>query len=215
MTFVWEGTDTMAHFDRHDICAAWNLYLQHTHAGQGSRKYARLSALRSHFRPSRSEEHIEGLSENALEIYRDLARPAEPAHKVANSRSGDGESLFLMWAGCGSKTLHVYVWADSFESAFEALVEWLDDNAPGCLVSYDDARSALHQYMLENNINEIDERDGYAALCEAVEQDNDWTVIGHTTLKHGGHIRSYEWGGDEIDRGCMEWERVLLWGVES
>lgn len=64
------------YFDRHDICAAWNLYLQHTHEGQGSEKYARLCRLQSYFTPSASEEFVDGLSENAQIIYEDLMASA-------------------------------------------------------------------------------------------------------------------------------------------
>lgn len=57
------------YFDRFDICAAWNLYLQHTHDGQFSDKYRRLSKLLTYFRPSPSEEDPEGLNDNARAIY--------------------------------------------------------------------------------------------------------------------------------------------------
>lgn len=36
---------------------------------------------------------------------------------------------YLMWAGAyGTKA---YIYANSFDDAFEHFVEWLDDNAPG------------------------------------------------------------------------------------
>lgn len=60
------------HFDRWDIAAAWHLYLQHTHGGQWSPKYARLCKLRRWYRPSPSEEFVDGLSENARAIYDQL-----------------------------------------------------------------------------------------------------------------------------------------------
>ena len=60
------------YFDRYDILAAWNLYLQHTHEGQGSEKYRRLCKLQEHFFPSGSEEFVWGLSDNAQEIYNNL-----------------------------------------------------------------------------------------------------------------------------------------------
>lgn len=62
----------MAHFDRFDICAAWNLFLQETHGGMHSREYARWCKLRRYFTPAPSEEFVDGLSENAREIYEAL-----------------------------------------------------------------------------------------------------------------------------------------------
>jgi hypothetical protein len=60
------------HFDRFDICAAWNLYLQHTYYDQWCPKYARLCKLQRVFKPARSEEFVDGLSENARAIYDNL-----------------------------------------------------------------------------------------------------------------------------------------------
>jgi hypothetical protein len=60
----------MPTFDRHDICAAWNLYATVWHDGQGSDAYrihARLARIG--FKPGRSEERLCGLSPNAREIY--------------------------------------------------------------------------------------------------------------------------------------------------
>lgn len=184
---------TTAYFDRHDICAAWNLYLQHHHTGQGSRAYSRLCKLQTSFKPSRSAEHISGLSENALEIYAHLGTLTRIEHPIANSPS-DGSALFLMWAG----SVQVYVWADSFDDAFEVLVEYLDENAPGCLVSHADAAEAMEEYCQEHGIClDGEDEDAWCTAHEAVEQENGWTVIGHTGLTHGSHIVSHEWGGSE------------------
>jgi hypothetical protein len=57
------------YFDRFDICAAWNLYLQHHWAGQGCPLYARWCHLRTYFKPALGEECVEGLNENARAIY--------------------------------------------------------------------------------------------------------------------------------------------------
>lgn len=197
---------TTAYFDRFDICAAYNLYLQHHHTGQASRAYARLSKLRKHYTPSRSKEHISGLSENALEIYVGACARAGTLnrieHPIANTPM-DGSELFLMWAGTATNSgllgVQVYVWADSFDDAFEELVEYLDDHAPGCLVSHADAEEALEDYCQEHGIClDGEDEDAWCAAHEAVELANDWTSIGHTSLKHGNHIASHEWGGDEV-----------------
>jgi hypothetical protein len=60
------------YFDRNDICAAWNLYLQRTQTGQDSEKYKRLCKLQKHFKPSWKEQYEEGLTENAQIILNNL-----------------------------------------------------------------------------------------------------------------------------------------------
>lgn len=62
------------YFDRFDICEAWFLYLNETHEGQGSEKYARLSKLLQHFKPRLDLEYR--LSENGREIYDTLMTEA-------------------------------------------------------------------------------------------------------------------------------------------
>lgn len=196
---------TTAHFDRFDICAAWNLYLQHHWKGPSDPLYRRHENLRKSFTPSRAEETLDGLSENALEIYTALCAKAgtltRVEHPIANMPF-DGSTLFCMWAGDGDSSVQVYVWADHFEDAFEVLVEWLDDNAPGCLVSHEEAKQALEDHCQEHHgMSPEDAIELYGEISdvyEAVERANDWTVIGHTSLNNGGHIRSDEWGGDEI-----------------
>lgn len=208
----------MAYFDRHDVCAAWNLYLQYTWDGQNDPKYARHCKLRSYFTPSRSEEEIVGLSENALEIYRDLVKPTAPEHPIANSHTSySNHTLFRMWAGACAPTF-VYVWADHFEDAFEEFVEWLDDNAPGHLTTNEEFMELLNEAAQDMHGKTWDELtaecdnvwDEFSDVIERAEAD--LTSIGHTTLKHGTHIASYEWGGDEVT-DSEEYETVLLAGV--
>jgi len=217
-----ESSKTMAHFDRFDICAAWNLYLQHHWAGQTDPMYARHCKLRAKstqlvggmgFKPSRSEEFVSGLSENALEIYTALCARAgtleRVEHPIANTQ-GCNDSLYLMWAGDHHPT-YVYVWADSFESAFEEFVEWLDDNAPGLLVSHEDAKRAFEEYCAENDVSEDDLEDDDGEIYTAMEEANEWTSIGHTSLKTGGHIASHEWGGSEV----TDSDEVLMASTEA
>ncbi len=119
-----------------------------------------------------------------------------------------------MWAGSATNSgllgRTVYVWADHFDQAFEYLVEWLDDNAPGCLVSHARARQAAVEYAMESDrdVSSFEAED-----YEQVEAANEWTVIGHTSLKTGGHIASHEWGGDDVENGSDEYETVLLAGT--
>lgn len=204
----------MAHFDRFDICEAW--YLFHSnHSDYYTGPQARLRAM--DFSP-RLNLSVETLSENALEIYAQLCANAgtlqRAEHEIVNTRSDSSrQNLFRMWAGESQDTI-VYVWAQSFDRAFEGLVEWLDDNAPGCLVSHADAQAALEEWQEENDT--YPDADGNFeddSVFEQVEQANDWTVIGHTTLKTGSHIPSHEWGGDEVKTGSDEYETVLLAGT--
>lgn len=115
---------------------------------------------------------------------------------------------FRMWAGACAPT-EIYVWADGVESAFAALVEYLDDNAPGCLVSHEKFRELCDETARERGFEDFDsaiqhfgglpeawENKAFRALVEHAERD--LTTIGHTSLTTGSHIPSHEWGGDEI-----------------
>jgi len=117
-------------------------------------------------------------------------------------------TLYRMWLGAYG-TERVYVWADSFESAFETLVEWADDNAPGVLTTIDesDLRAAAEDLGVawREDWPDWDDRD-FGRVVESAEAD--LTLIGHTMLKHGTHIPSWEWGGDEVEQGSDEYERV-------
>ncbi len=98
------------------------------------------------------------------------------------------DGLYLMWAGAYGD-VRCYVWADSFDTAFECLVEYLDDHAPGCLSTID------YEGYLGPDPEALSEEAREAAIEEA---EMDMTVVGHTTLQHGNAIPSWEWGGDEI-----------------
>ena len=114
-------------------------------------------------------------------------------------------NLYCMWAGAYGDT-RLFVWADSFDDAFEHLVEWLDDNAPGLFskIDWDDAArehgfesmaAALEQHGNDYDCAEIE------AIRETAEMD--MTTIGHTTLDNGDCIPSWEWGGDEITSDAL------------
>jgi hypothetical protein len=70
--------------------------------------------------------------------------------------------LFYWSLGAYGST-HVYTWADSYESAEEEMLEWVDDNAPGLL------------HWVETEEDEVD-----------------MIMVGHTTLEHGNAIPSWE-----------------------
>lgn len=107
-----------------------------------------------------------------------------PADNDRNYRT----TLYRMWASDGAYTAKtILVWADGFETAFEHLVEWLDDNAPGYL--------SKSQELLADMTPE--ER----AEAEESGEIPDYTGIGHTTLENGDCIASWCWGGDEV---CYE-----------
>ena len=61
------------YFDRFDICAAYNMYsILWGHDAYTNGIQARLARIE--YRPSHSEEYLEGLSENAREIFDRLER---------------------------------------------------------------------------------------------------------------------------------------------
>lgn len=130
----------------------------------------------------------------------------------------DRKKLFLMWAG-GADPTRGYVWADHLEDAFEEWVEYLDEHAPGVLVSHDEfvefqlddaARAhgfdswadAESKWLAKNGKHagwHSDMMNDYSKIVEEAEAG--LTIIGHTQLQHGSYISSEEWGGDEIDSG--------------
>lgn len=124
-----------------------------------------------------------------------------PTLKIANAcEHSFQQNLYRMFVNPSiTSPIYVYVWASSFEDAFEELVEWADDHAPGSLVN-------LTEKDLKESANELgiqwdpewpdwDDRD-FAKVVEQAEAD--LTMIGHTTLKHGQYIASDEWGGDDV-----------------
>jgi hypothetical protein len=93
-------------------------------------------------------------------------------------------NLYLMWAG-GMSSRRLFVWAESFETAFEELVEYLDEHAPGFLSKSEEILA--------------DMTDEERAAIEAGEAEiPDHTMIGHTTLENGDCIPSWEWGGCDV-----------------
>jgi hypothetical protein len=185
----------MATFDRFDICEAWYLYLCAHHGGMGSPEYARLSKLTrpGHFKPRSGLNSCADLTANGLEIYLKLIGNELP---LVCESDDTGGTLFEMWAGAYADT-KVLVRAEHFETAFELLVEWLDDNAPGCLTQLEtsDYMAAAEELGLTWTGDWEDENT--SKIVEHAEAD--LSVIGHTTLKNGTHIASHEWGGCEVE----------------
>lgn len=138
--------------------------------------------------------------------------PTAPRYPIINPLEiGNTDQLFLMWAG-QLGTTHGYVWADSADTAFEVWVEWLDENAPGHIVNVDE--SDLRRAAADLGIRwredwpDYDDRK-FMRVLESAEAD--LTAIGHTTLTHGGHIASNEWGFDEILSSTPEYDRVMAY----
>jgi hypothetical protein len=111
-----------------------------------------------------------------------------PAHPTANEPC-DGDTLYRFSFGAYGETT-VEVSADSDEDAFEVAVEWLDDAAPGHLVT-DDEMSEAFKAMKARYPDASDEE--LQELCEV-----DLTIVGHTTLKNGAYLRSWEWTFDVV-----------------
>jgi hypothetical protein len=140
----------------------------------------------------------------------------KPEHPVVNPLEYDqtfNTRPFRMWAGHGGTTRFatttVYIWADSFESAFELLVEYLDEHAPGLLTTFteDDYKRAAEDMGITWRDYWPDYDD---ARFERVAQhaEEGYTTIGHTSLQNGTHIESQYWGGDEVTDDD-ELERLL------
>lgn len=131
-------------------------------------------------------------------------------HPIVNGSEAEfGKRVFLMWAGAYGDAKG-YVFADSEDDAFEAWVEYLDENAPGCLVSHEAFRDLLNEAAREHGFKDFaaaetvlgSASDAFGDIYKIVEDaEVDLTVIGHTSLKHGSHIASHEWGLDEITDG--------------
>ena len=119
-------------------------------------------------------------------------------------------NLYCMWAGAYGD-VKCFVWADSFDDAFEHLVEYLDDHAPGCLtrVDYDAAARELgyDSYAAAETHSPDTYNDGNLDRIREIAE-TDMTIIGHTTLKNGDAIPSWEWGGDEISDKCETFDAV-------
>lgn len=118
-----------------------------------------------------------------------IANPSE-AHWI--------DSVFQFYFGAYGET-SVYVIAKSWNSAFEAATEWLDDNAPGHLTSFsiDDYKESAEELglpWLEHYPNGHDET--FLKIVENAEVDH--MVIGHTTLKNGTHVCSWECTGNQL-----------------
>jgi hypothetical protein len=145
---------------------------------------------------------------NAGEIWNYVDDEAEPRE------SDIGTDLYLMWAGAHAPH-YVWVWAGSFDDAFEELVEHLDDEAPGLLTTLDegDLKRAAEDEDIEWKEEWPDWEDPeFERVVQAAEVD--YTTIGHTTLKHGTHIASWEWGGDEVTDD-MVWLTVAERSVDE
>ncbi len=119
----------------------------------------------------------------------------------------DNESQFQFEFGA-YRWAKVRVYADSWDSAFEIAVEWLDDHAPGhlCFLTEDDLKEAADELGLPMPV--VGEWAGAYndAWCEGngllirEHAEQDLTVIGHTTLTHGAYVDSEGYDGFEVTR---------------
>ena len=119
----------------------------------------------------------------------------------------DDKKLYLFTFGAYGWT-KVYVWADHDEDAFEIAVEWLDDNAPGHLtdVTEDDLKRSAEDLNVAWQPTWPDWDDAvFSHVAQNAEAD--LTQIGHTTLKHGQYLHSWEWAFDEVTDPA-EYERI-------
>lgn len=128
-----------------------------------------------------------------IDLYLDCIAEDEKRTPIANE-PGDGDECFRFYFGAYGET-KLDVFADHLEDALEIAFEWLDDNAPGHLVQLGKAewKEAAEELGLdpESDDDEIQDR-----IREHAE--TDLTVCGHTQLKNGHAILSFEWGVNEL-----------------
>jgi hypothetical protein len=119
------------------------------------------------------------------------------------------DNLYELWFGAVG-TQKLYVWASSFDSAWETAVEWLDDKG----------KCGYFTFLGENELREAADDlgirwPGIKAFSGSIgsraekileRAEADLTVIGHTTLecekkmKGSAYIASHEWGGRDVTR---------------
>ncbi len=109
----------------------------------------------------------------------------------------NNESQFQFSFGAYGWT-KVRVWARHIEDAFEIAVEWLDDHAPGHLVSHEEFAELCKEAAEELGLERCENEDYDRAIVEHAERD--LTIIGHATLKHGQYIAAHECFMSEIAR---------------
>lgn len=117
---------------------------------------------------------------------------------VPANEPADGDRCFRLQFGAYGSTV-VDVFAYGYEEAFEIAVEWLDDHAPGHLVTVAEAelKSAKAELGLTWEVLDLPECE--ASMARVVElAERGLTLIGHTTLKHGQYVLSHEWTIDEV-----------------
>lgn len=129
-----------------------------------------------------------------------------------------GQNLYRMWMGAYGDH-RVYVKADSFDDAFEYMVDFFDRPDTIGLFTFTDesdyraaARDLGIAWADGQSWSDLSEED-QEKIREATEVD--LSTIGHTTLLHmpqgswGAYVASWEWGGDEIEEGSPEWRKAL------
>ena len=118
------------------------------------------------------------------------------------------ETVWDMQAGAYAD-VRVLVFAQHLEDALEVFVEWLDDNKPGCLTTIDYDAAAKELGFDVDHLSDQEEEKIYE------HAEVDMYVVGHTTLKHGNAIPSYEWWGKEASSALADLTRAAcstVWG---
>ena len=193
-------------FNRFDILEAWSLFLDRF----SSTYDARRKALRRRFE-ARPNLTFNGLSENAKHIFLDLLREEMP-EKMTTPIVGTGWSCWYhMWVNCGTmQDTSVYVNADSFDDAWDELVDWCDEHCPGAFsgVGEEQIKDAAMLLGFDPNTVWADCLAGQyddTNVQRVVEQaESGMTMIGHTTLNSWDYtqgnpgIESACWGGRSV-----------------
>lgn len=118
---------------------------------------------------------------------------------IANPSERIFDNLYQFQFGVYKYT-KVYVWSNSFESAFEEAIEWVDDNEPEHLynVNEESLKEAAEElgFIYRKHNDKLFNDEEFEKIREQAEVD--LTIIGHTTLKHGQYIANYEWNGHDV-----------------
>jgi hypothetical protein len=142
-------------------------------------------------------------------------------YPIVNGVDADRGELFLMWFDAHAP-LHLLVWADHFEDAFEYAVDYLDDEGKcGVFTFFDesDYKAAAEDEGIgwpEDGMRGLSERDAQT-VQDATEVDH--TIIGHTQLKcqkgqySAAFVAHDDWGGGELHGDDVKYIRA--WSLAS
>lgn len=150
-------------------------------------------------------------------MKRSIGKTGSEMSSIAVAGSPGDEAFIFAFGAYGDTRLAVF--ARSLDDALEEAFEWLDDNEPGQLLwSHENAEECAAELGIPWPLPEDFDHSGDKG-CELYEACTvDMTVCGHTTLKNGDCMPSWEWTArdateDEVaelnGRFCAHCENAL------